>query len=138
GSSLRATVQAALGVNVVRVLCHSDCAVPGRLARADADQAAGIVVVDGDAAAPSPGGAWPSVQHVVVSAPDAGAGPQPVRRDALVLRARASDRDRRQLHRLPDDARRGLLRIARAVSRRRVAVALGGGAAWGYAHVALI
>ena len=39
---------------------------------------------------------------------------------------------------LPDDARRGLQRVARAVGRRRVGVALGGGAAWGYAHVALV
>ena len=97
------------------------------------------MVIDGDAAAPFAGGAsFQRVHHVVVSPPAGAAGPQPVRRDAIVVRAGASDLRRARLDRLPEDARRGLLRVARAVSRRRVGLALGGGAAWGYAHVALV
>lgn len=42
------------------------------------------------------------------------------------------------LSRLPEDARRTLSRWARAVTWRRVGIALGGSGAWGYAHVALM
>jgi NTE family protein len=78
------------------------------------------------------------VHHVVVSAPDGAAAARPVRRDAIVLRAHPRDLRRARLEHLADGAQLGLRRIARAVARRRVGVALGGGAAWGYAHVPLV
>jgi NTE family protein len=137
-AALHAAFEVARATGAAYVLCHSDGPVPERLAREVADRAASVVVVDGDASAPIPRGAFHRVHHVVVSAPNGAAGPQPVRRDAIVLRAHASDLRRSSLDRMPGDARRGLLRLARAVSRRRVGVALGGGAAWGYGHVALV
>jgi predicted acylesterase/phospholipase RssA/CRP-like cAMP-binding protein len=141
GGALRTAFESARAAGAAHVLCWTDWpdgAVPERLAREVADRAGSVVVVGGDAAAPFPRGAFGRVHHVVVSAPDGAAGPQPVRRDAIVLRAHASDLRRSRLDRVPGDARRGLLRVARAVSGRRVGVALGGGAAWGYAHVALV
>jgi len=138
-AALRATLDAARETGVDYVLAWSDGLVPDRLAREVAARAAGVVVIAGDAAGTPPGGAFACVHHVVVAEPDGAlAAQQPLRRDAIALRATPRDLDRRRLDRLPDDARRGLRRIARAVSRRRVGLALGGGAAWGYAHVALI
>lgn len=39
---------------------------------------------------------------------------------------------------LPDPAKRGMERLARAVTDRTVGIAMGGGGAWGYAHCTLI
>ncbi|MEY2441534.1 MAG: hypothetical protein QOJ46_960 [bacterium] len=137
-AALRAAFEVARAAGAAHLLCHSDGPVPERLAREVAGRAGSVVVVDGDAATPVLRGAFARVHHVVVSPPAGAPGPQPVRRDAIVLRAHASDLRRSSLDRVPDDARRGLLRVARAVGRRRVGVALGGGAAWGYAHVAFV
>ena len=78
------------------------------------------------------------MHHVAVSPPGGAAARGRCDRDAIVLSAHPRDLRRGRLDRLPDGARRGLRRIARAVGRRRVGLALGGGAAWGYAHVALV
>ena len=136
--ALRATLDAARERDVDYVLAWSDGPVPDRLAREVAARASSVVAVEGDEIGASPAGPFACVHHVVVTEPDGALAAQPLRRDAIVLRARPRDLERRRLERLPDEAQRGLRRIARAVSRRRVGVALGGGAAWGYAHVALI
>lgn len=46
--------------------------------------------------------------------------------------------NRRSYRELPVNERQSLARVARAISGRTVGLALGGGGAWGYAHVALI
>jgi predicted acylesterase/phospholipase RssA/CRP-like cAMP-binding protein len=134
--ALHAALQAARGAGAAHVLCWSDGPVAPRLHREVAERAASVVVVDGADVAPFQRGTFHRVHHVVVSSP--GGAARPVRRDAIVLRADPLELRRDRLARLPDDARRGLRRIARAVARRRVGLALGGGAAWGYAHVALV
>jgi predicted acylesterase/phospholipase RssA len=104
------------------VVCYSDANVDGRVARDAAARAASVVYFTGDAAAPFPyrDASLHAVHHVLVSPPDG----SPRRRDAFVLGVPSQEETFR--------------RIARAVARRRVGVALGGGAAWGYAHVALL
>ncbi len=54
------------------------------------------------------------------------------------LRLRPADLAGRTLGELPEIVRRGLSRLGRAASERLVGVALGGGGAWGFAHVALL
>jgi predicted acylesterase/phospholipase RssA/CRP-like cAMP-binding protein len=139
GASVRAALAGARQHDADHALLYSDGAVPDRLARLVAERAASVVVVDGDGAAPFAKlrGAFHRVHHVVLSPPDA-VRPQPARRDALVLHARPGDLRKPALDRVPGVARGDLRRIARAVGRRRVGLALGGGAAWGYAHVALV
>jgi NTE family protein len=63
------------------------------------------------------------VLHVVISDDEQ----RVFRRDSFTFTAK-----------LPLDAQPVLQRLARAIARRRVAVALGGGAAWGLAHIALL
>lgn len=139
-AGLRSALEAARTVNATHVLCWSDGPVAPRLAREVADRTGSVVVVvDGGAVAPFPRAAFHRVHHVVVAAPDgAGAAARPVRRDAIVLPANPRDLRRARLDRLPAGTQQGLRRIARAIARRRVGLALGGGAAWGYAHVALV
>ena len=139
-TALRADLTLAREARADYAVCFSDGPVGERLARQEvADLAGSVVVVDGEGAPPFPHlrASFHRVHHVVV-APPGGDGAEPVRRDAIVLHAWPSDLRRTRLGRLADDARRGLRRVARAVGRRRVGLALGGGAAWGYAHVALI
>jgi NTE family protein len=97
-------------------LCYSGADLDDALARRLADAAGSVVHVtdDGVAAFPYPRTA-PRVHAVVLDG-------SRVRRGAFALRD-------------DDDAAR---RLARAIAHRRVGVALGGGAAWGYAHVALL
>src|SRR5205085_5687168 len=78
------------------------------------------VHVTTEASAPFPHERSPllRVLHVVVGAP----GAQPFRHNAFYV----------------DPAKPALERLARAIARRRVGVALGGGAAWGLAHIALL
>ena len=138
-ASVRTAIEAGRAERADYALCHSDGPVGDRLARLLADRAGSVVVVEGDATAPVlPHDAFQRVHHVVIAQPDGAPRTQPVRRDAIVLRAHPRDLRKPRLDRLPDDARAGLHRLARAVSRRRVGLALGGGAAWGYAHVALV
>lgn len=105
------------------VVRSSDTSVDETLARRTADAAGGVVFFTDDAAAPFPYGtrSLQRVHHVVLSA-DGSAR----RRGGFTL-ALGSDREGEALRRL-----------ARAISHRRVGVALGGGAAWGFAHVALL
>lgn len=137
GAALRSALEAARAVDAAHVLCWSDGPAAPRLAREVADRAGSVVVVDGDAVAPFPRAAFHRVHDVVVAAPGSGVA-RPARRDAIVLSAYPRDLRRARFERLPDGVRQGLRRIARAVARRRVGLALGGGAAWGYAHVALV
>jgi predicted acylesterase/phospholipase RssA/CRP-like cAMP-binding protein len=104
------------------VVCYSDASVDSRVARDAAARAASVVYFTGDAAAPFPyrDTSLHALHHVLVSPPEG----SPRRRDAFVLGVPSQEETFR--------------RIARAVARRRVGVALGGGAAWGYAHVALL
>jgi predicted acylesterase/phospholipase RssA len=113
--------------------------VEERLGRQVAELAGSVVYFTGDAAAPFPyqSSSLYRLHHVVVAAPDAPPQRQPVRRDAFTLPL-ASDLHGATLDRLPSDAQRVLGLMARAIGHRRVGVALGGGAAWGYAHVALL
>jgi predicted acylesterase/phospholipase RssA/CRP-like cAMP-binding protein len=121
------------------VVCFSGATVEGRLGRHVADQAGGVVYFTGNAAAPFPyrGTSLHRVHHVVVSTSGAASQPQPVRRDAFAL-ALPSELQVATIEDLPLEAQAALRRIARAVGHQRVGVALGGGAAWGYAHVALL
>ena len=136
-ATLRSALARARTDDAAYVLCHSDGPVGERLAQQVAAAAGSVVVIDGDAPLSHLKAAFHRVHHVVVTAPDA-SGPQPVRRDTIVVRARPTDLRRSRLEQLPGSTRSGLRRLARAVTRRRVGLALGGGAAWGYAHVALI
>jgi predicted acylesterase/phospholipase RssA len=62
-----------------------------------------------------------------------------LRLDLRALAATSQSRGRlRDLGRLTEPERRSLARWARALTWRRVGVALGGSGAWGYAHVALM
>ena len=140
GAAVASALEDARRAGATYAVCFGDGPLTGRLARRVAEAAGSVVVVGGDAAAPLSQlrTTFDRVHHVVIAPPDGGAAAQPVRRDAIVLRARPADLRRPSLDRLPDHAQGGLRRIARAVARRRVGLALGGGAAWGYAHVALI
>jgi len=121
------------------VLCFSEASVEPRLGRQAVETASGVVYCTEDAAAPFPHQS-PSlhrVHHVVVTGPDASTQGQPVRRDGFALPL-PSDLQGMTFDVLPVDAQLVLGRLARAVGHRRVGVALGGGAAWGYAHVVLL
>jgi predicted acylesterase/phospholipase RssA/CRP-like cAMP-binding protein len=121
------------------VLCFSDATVEERLGRQVADRAGSVVYFTADAAAPFPyqSTSLLRLHHVVVAGPDASAQREPIRRNAFTLPL-ATDLQGATLDRLPSDAEQVLGRLARAISHRSVGVALGGGAAWGYAHVALL
>jgi predicted acylesterase/phospholipase RssA/CRP-like cAMP-binding protein len=122
------------------VLCFSEGTVDRALGREVADAAGTLVYFTEDPAAPFPyqSASHHRVHHVVVS--EAGGSPEAhaVRRDAFTLRALPSEIDGGSLDRLTADTQGALRRIARAIGHQRVGVALGGGAAWGYAHVALL
>lgn len=109
------------------VLCFSAAPIDATLGRHVADQAGGVVYFTDDAAAafPYPSPLLHRVHHVVIAGTTA-APRQAVRSGAFTLRLP------------PDEDRDSFRRIARAIGHRRVGVALGGGAAWGYAHVALL
>jgi predicted acylesterase/phospholipase RssA/CRP-like cAMP-binding protein len=119
------------------VVCFSDASVEERLGRQVADRAGSVVYFTTDAAAPFPyqSTSVHRLHHVVVAAPDATPRRKPIRRNAFTLPLAS---DWTTLDRLPPDAQQVLGRMSRAISHRSVGVALGGGAAWGYAHVALL
>src|SRR5205823_4509217 len=100
-------------------------------ARELADAAGVIVHATTGTATPFPYARPPLLRtlHVVVSP----TRQQPFRRDAFTLAATPAP-----FAKLPPDAQAVLERLGRAIARRRVAVALGGGAAWGLAHIALL
>ena len=127
---VQAVLEAGRRQGAAYALCFSEKPLGRRAARELADVAGTVVHFTDDAAASFPyhETAPHRVLHVVVSEPGgAGATAAVVRRDAFTLRG------------LPADGEDGRLRrLARAIGRRRVGVALGGGAAWGYAHVALL
>jgi NTE family protein len=120
------------------VVCYSGPTLDGAIGRHAADRAGGVVYVTRNAAShfPYPSTLLHRIHHVVVPGPF-GEQPETVRRDAITL-SLTPDLDGAPLDELPEDARTALLRLARAVAHRRVGVALGGGAAWGYAHVVLL
>ena len=124
-------LQAAHDERADYVLCFGDGTEEERAVREIGDAAGVAVHVTAGAAAPFPYGRPPLLRmlHVVVDA-DAG---RPFRRDAFTLSAQPAP-----FADLPANARAVLQRLARAIARRRVAVALGGGAAWGLAHIALL
>jgi NTE family protein len=122
------------------VLCFSEGTVEARFGRHVADRAGGVVYFTGQAEAgfPYQSSSLHRVHHVVVPDPDASLSAQPLRRGAFMLRALPADLRGATPGQLPADAQIALQRLARAIGRRRVGVALGGGAAWGYAHVVLL
>lgn len=132
-------LQGGLEESAAYVLCFSEATVDGRLGRQVADRAGGVVYFTGSAAAPFPyqSTLLHRVHHVVVSTADASPQRQAVRRDAFTFPL-SSDLQGATLDRLPVNAQGALHRIARAIGHQRVGVALGGGAAWGYAHVVLL
>lgn len=139
GSGVSDALEAARRERAEYVLCFSDGAVVERAGREIADRAGSVVHVTEDVSTPFPY-EWPSLLRVllvVVSPPEATRAPQPFRGDAFTLSVPPRLHDA-TLDELPADAQRVLLRLARAIARRRVGVALGGGAAWGLAHVALL
>jgi NTE family protein len=127
------------GRGAAYALCFSDAMVEGRLGREVADRAGSVVYFTQDAAAlfPYQSTSLQRLHHVLVVAPDATPQAQSIRREAFTLPL-ASELRGATLDQLPADAQRVLGRVARAIGHRRVGVALGGGAAWGYAHVVLL
>jgi predicted acylesterase/phospholipase RssA/CRP-like cAMP-binding protein len=136
---LAAAFEAAGAAGAAYALCVSEGPVHEPLARELVERAGGIVHFSDDAAAPFPyeGRTLQRVQHVVLAEPDSPAPARGIRRDAVALPL-APDLDGASLQELPRDARDALARLARAIAHRRVGVALGGGVAWGFAHVALL
>jgi NTE family protein len=135
GARVAGLIEAGRSEGAAYVVCFSE---GGDLADEIVDRAGGVVYFSTDAARPFRRGmALPHrVHHVVV--PDGTPASLPlIRRNAYLLPlppgAEAS-----RLDDLPPPVRRALGRIVRAVAHRTVAVALGGGGAWGYAHVALL
>ena len=138
-SGLRDALQAARGERAEYVLCFSDAVVEERAGREIADLSGSIVHFTAEPTAPFPY-EWPSllrVLHVVVSSHAASPERQPFRRDAFTF-SLPPHLYHAGFDELPTEAQRVLHRLARAIARRRVGVALGGGAAWGLAHVALL
>jgi NTE family protein len=137
---VQAMLEAGRRQRAAYVLCFSEGTVEGTLGREVADAAGALVYFTEDPAAPFPyqSGSPHRVHHVVVSEADGSPEALAVRRDAFRLHALPSEIDGGSLDRLPGDTRGTLRRIARAIGHQRVGVALGGGAAWGYAHVALL
>jgi predicted acylesterase/phospholipase RssA/CRP-like cAMP-binding protein len=137
GGGVAAALEAADAAGATYALCVSGGDEAKRIGREVVERAGGIVHFADDAAAPFPyeGRTLQRVQRVVVAGPDS--APGRAWRDAVAL-SLPHDVDGASLEDLPSGARDGLGRIARAIAHRRVGVALGGGAAWGYAHVALL
>ena len=134
-----AALRAGRNEHAAYVLCFSEKTEARRVGRRVADRASGIVYISADAAERFP---WEStslhrVLNVAVGVPDGAVGREAVRRDTFMVPL-PSDVRGVSIDGLPANARGGLHRLARAICHRRVAVALGGGAAWGYAHVALL
>jgi predicted acylesterase/phospholipase RssA/CRP-like cAMP-binding protein len=121
------------------VVCFSGPDLEQRFGRHVADRAGGVVYVTRDPAShfPYPSTFLHRVHHVVVPTERDSAEPRHLRRDAFMLPL-PSRLGAATVARLPDDAQTVLLRLARSIAHRRVGVALGGGAAWGYAHVVLL
>ncbi len=118
------------------VLCFFEQAVDERATREIADIAGCAVHFAADPTAPFPY-ASPSLLRVLHAVVPADAVGRFIRRDAFALTVPPHFYDA-PLDELPVEVQRVLLRLARAIGRRRVAVALGGGAAWGLGHVALL
>ena len=109
--------------NASLVVCYSDATVEQELGRRIAEQADSVVFFTeyAEASFPYETDALHGIHHVILD----GDG-STFRRDAFRLS-------------LDNETQKPTLqRLARAVSHRRVGVALGGGAAWGYAHVVLL
>jgi predicted acylesterase/phospholipase RssA len=107
-----------------------------RAGREVADLAGSVIHFTAELGAPFPY-EWPSllrIFQVVVSADGSSREP---RRDAFTFSVPTHLHDA-EFDEFPTDVQLALHRLARAIGRRRVAVALGGGAAWGLAHVALL
>ena len=122
------------------VVCFSGANLDPATGRHVADRAGGVVYVTRNAAThfPYPSTLLHRVHHVLVAGPDGVLETEePLRRDATTLTL-PRRLDGTALADLPDDGQAALLRLARAIAHRRVGVALGGGAAWGYAHVVLL
>jgi NTE family protein len=121
------------------VVCFSGADLDGAIGRSVADRAGGVVYVTRNAAThfPYQSTLLHRVHHVVVPPPDGAPETQDLRRDAFTLDL-TSDLGSATLADLPADVQASLLRLARAIAHRRVGIALGGGAAWGYAHVVLL
>jgi NTE family protein len=138
-SDVQAVLETGRTENAAFVLCFSDATLEEKLGRKVADSAGGVVYVTENAASSFPyeSASLHRVHHVVLSTPDGARGPDSIRRDAFTLTL-PSDWQGTPVDRLPANARGSLGRVARAIGHRRTGVALGGGAAWGYAHVALL
>jgi NTE family protein len=128
-------LRAARSERAAYVLCFCEQAVDERATREIADIAACAVHFAADPTAPFPY-ALPSLLRVLHVVP-AHADRRSVRRDAFALNVPPHFYGA-PLEALPVEAQRILVRLARAIGRRRVGVALGGGAAWGLGHVALL
>jgi predicted acylesterase/phospholipase RssA len=122
------------------VVCFSGADLAPAVGRHAADRAGGVVYVTQNAAThfPYPSTLLHRTHHVVATGPDGARESEAhLRRDAFALPL-PRRLEGATLADLPDDAQAVLLRLARAIAHRRVGVALGGGAAWGYAHVVLL
>jgi NTE family protein len=139
GNGVSRSLQTACEEAAAFALCFSDAKVEDKLGHHAAEVAGSVVYFTDDAVAPFPyhSASTHRVHHVVVSSDNESLRLRHVRRDAFSLTLDA-DFSGAHLEQLPVDAGTALRRLARAVSHRRVGVALGGGAAWGYAHVVLL
>jgi predicted acylesterase/phospholipase RssA/CRP-like cAMP-binding protein len=121
------------------VVCFSGVDLDEAIGRHVADRAGGVVYVTRTAAAhfPYQSALLHRIHHVVVPPPDGALETEHLRRDAVTL-SLTPEMTGATLPDLPPDVQAALLRLGRAIAHRRVGVALGGGAAWGYAHVVLL
>jgi len=133
---LHDALRAARSERAAYVLCFCEQAIDERATREIADIAGCVVHFAADPTAPFPY-ALPSLLRVLHAVIPAHADGRFFRRDAFALNVSPQFYGA-PLDELPVEAQRILLRLARAIGRRRVAVALGGGAAWGLGHVALL
>jgi NTE family protein len=129
-------LRAARSHKAAYVLCFAAQPLGERAARELAEVAGSAVHLAADSTAPFPHPV-PSLLRVLHAVVPAHADRAAFRRDAFALHVPTHFYDT-ALDELPVEAQRTLLRLARAIGRRRVAVALGGGAAWGLGHVALL
>jgi predicted acylesterase/phospholipase RssA/CRP-like cAMP-binding protein len=125
GTGVQALLEAGAREGARYVVCFCEPGVEQRLSAEIGERAGGVVHVTTEAAAAFPyrRSSLQRLHHVVLASDARG---DAVRHDAFPL-----DLDDATA---PD----ALGRLARAIAHRRVGVALGGGAAWGYAHVVLL
>jgi predicted acylesterase/phospholipase RssA/CRP-like cAMP-binding protein len=133
-------LEAGDGNDAAYVVCYSGADLDVAIGRRIADRAGGVVYFTRNAAThfPYPSTLLHRVHHVLVAGPDGVPETQEqLRRDTTTL-ALPRRLEGAALADLADGTQAALLRLARAIAHRRVGVALGGGAAWGYAHVVLL